>query len=259
MHISGHAHTDPTATRRRGSPTARSSTPRADRSGRPPGERRRPTASRRRCRGGRAGLPRCRAPSPRPCKLSANTVKAYERQTTVYTAWLAGHAADHPDAFADLVGAEAAVTAWRRARLTGKAPRPPSTRPWPRPPSCTPRGRSYASTSTASDRRARRTRRAHPRPAGQGRAGRCPCSRGAVSIPAGYRSGWPPVRSAFTAPAASDARAARSQHRSGPAAAVALRAASSNPPSVPDPAAPGGCRGVGSWTSGLSRSAEAPY
>ena len=34
MHISGHAHTDPTATRRRGSPTARSSTPRADRSGR---------------------------------------------------------------------------------------------------------------------------------------------------------------------------------------------------------------------------------
>jgi integrase len=34
--------------------------------------------------------------------------------------WLASHAADHPDAFADTVGAEAAVTAWRRHLITGK-------------------------------------------------------------------------------------------------------------------------------------------
>jgi site-specific recombinase XerD len=55
------------------------------------------------------------------CKLAPNTVKAYRRQISACTAWLAGHASEHPDAFADLVGAEAAVTAWRRHRLTSKA------------------------------------------------------------------------------------------------------------------------------------------
>ena len=44
------------------------------------------------------------------CKLAANTVKAYRRQTTAYVAWLAENA-DHADAFSDVVGAEAAVTA----------------------------------------------------------------------------------------------------------------------------------------------------
>jgi site-specific recombinase XerD len=48
------------------------------------------------------------------CKLAANTVKAYRRQCVAYLAWLTQHSADHPDAFTDIVGAEAAVTAWRR-------------------------------------------------------------------------------------------------------------------------------------------------
>ena len=55
------------------------------------------------------------------CKLSANTVKAYKRQTAAYVAWLAGHADAHGDAFADLVGAEGAVTAWRRHLITAKS------------------------------------------------------------------------------------------------------------------------------------------
>ena len=45
------------------------------------------------------------------CKLAANTVKTYKRQSCAFVAWLAEHAAGHPDAFADVVGAEAAVTA----------------------------------------------------------------------------------------------------------------------------------------------------
>lgn len=48
------------------------------------------------------------------CKLAANTVKAYRRQCTAYLAWLTRNAAKHPDAFADVVGAEAAVTSWRK-------------------------------------------------------------------------------------------------------------------------------------------------
>ncbi len=55
------------------------------------------------------------------CKLAANAAKAYRRQCTAYVAWLGEHAADHPDAFTDVVGAEAAVTAWRRHLLRRKA------------------------------------------------------------------------------------------------------------------------------------------
>jgi integrase/recombinase XerC len=55
------------------------------------------------------------------CKLSPSTVKAYKRQTAAYAAWLAGHAAAHGDAFADLVGAEGAVTAWRRDMITARS------------------------------------------------------------------------------------------------------------------------------------------
>lgn len=51
------------------------------------------------------------------CKLSANTVKAYRRQAAAYVGWLADHAGEHPDAFVDVVGAEAAVTSWRRHLL----------------------------------------------------------------------------------------------------------------------------------------------
>jgi integrase len=55
------------------------------------------------------------------CVLAANTVRAYRRQAAAYRAWLAEHTGEHPDALADAVGAEAAVTAWRRHLLRRKA------------------------------------------------------------------------------------------------------------------------------------------
>jgi site-specific recombinase XerD len=54
-------------------------------------------------------------------KLAATTVAAYRRQASAYVAWLAARPGVHPNAFADVIGAEAAVTAWRRALLAGKA------------------------------------------------------------------------------------------------------------------------------------------
>jgi integrase/recombinase XerC len=60
------------------------------------------------------------------CALTANTVKAYRRQAHAYAAWLRAHAADHRDAFADVVGAEGAVTAWRR-HLIGTGKKAPAT------------------------------------------------------------------------------------------------------------------------------------
>jgi integrase len=48
-------------------------------------------------------------------------VRAYRRQAAAYVTWLAAHGGDHPDAFADVVGAEAAVTRWRRYLLERKA------------------------------------------------------------------------------------------------------------------------------------------
>jgi integrase len=54
------------------------------------------------------------------CKLAAATVKAYRRQCAAYLAWLdeLDPSDDaHPDAFADVIGAEAAVTTWRRQLL----------------------------------------------------------------------------------------------------------------------------------------------
>ena len=55
------------------------------------------------------------------CKLATNTVMAYKRQTRAFAAWLTGRAAEHPDAFADVVGAEAAVTAWGRHLFEDRA------------------------------------------------------------------------------------------------------------------------------------------
>jgi integrase len=55
------------------------------------------------------------------CKLATNTVKAYKRQTRAFAGWLTDHTVDHPDAFADVVGAEAAVTAWRRHLIQDRA------------------------------------------------------------------------------------------------------------------------------------------
>ena len=55
------------------------------------------------------------------CKLSARTVRAYKRQAGAYAAWLAASADAHGDAFADLVGAEGAVTAWKRDMLAARS------------------------------------------------------------------------------------------------------------------------------------------
>ncbi|MDP9843697.1 tyrosine-type recombinase/integrase [Streptosporangium lutulentum] len=55
------------------------------------------------------------------CALAANTVTAYRRQALAYRDWLLARAAEHVDAFADRVGAEASVTAWRRHLLGGSA------------------------------------------------------------------------------------------------------------------------------------------
>ncbi|KUL27755.1 hypothetical protein [Actinoplanes awajinensis] len=57
--------------------------------------------------------------------MSAHTNRAYRRQVGAYTSWLGEHAGVHPDAYTDLVGAEAAVTAWRRDLLQLR--RAPST------------------------------------------------------------------------------------------------------------------------------------
>ena len=55
------------------------------------------------------------------CKLAVRTVRAYKRQSAAYAGWLAAHAAAHGDAFTDLVGAEGAVTAWKRDMITARA------------------------------------------------------------------------------------------------------------------------------------------
>lgn len=60
------------------------------------------------------------------CALSTNTVSAYQRQATAYIAWLDAHPGAHPDAFVDEIGAEAAVTAYRR-KLLGPDRSSPST------------------------------------------------------------------------------------------------------------------------------------
>lgn len=51
------------------------------------------------------------------CKPAVTTVATYRRQAAAYVDWLGKDGADHTDAFTDLIGAEAAVTAWRRALL----------------------------------------------------------------------------------------------------------------------------------------------
>ena len=48
---------------------------------------------------------------------------AYKRQTRAFAAWLTERAAEHPDAFDNVVGAEAAATAWRR-HLVGDRAKP---------------------------------------------------------------------------------------------------------------------------------------
>ena len=55
------------------------------------------------------------------CKLAARTIRAYKRQAAAYVGWLAETASAHGDALADLVGAEGAVTAWKRDMLSARA------------------------------------------------------------------------------------------------------------------------------------------
>lgn len=57
------------------------------------------------------------------CALAPRTVTAYRRQARAYLDWLTSNAGAHPDAFADQVGAEAAVTAWRRHLIGQRAGR----------------------------------------------------------------------------------------------------------------------------------------
>jgi hypothetical protein len=44
-------------------------------------------------------------------------VTAHRRQRNAYMAWLTAYPAEHSEAFADVAGAEAAVTIWRRHLL----------------------------------------------------------------------------------------------------------------------------------------------
>lgn len=55
------------------------------------------------------------------CRLAPNTVKSYRRQARAYLTWLEANALDHRDAFSDVVGAEGAVSAYRRHLLRGRA------------------------------------------------------------------------------------------------------------------------------------------
>jgi integrase len=55
------------------------------------------------------------------CKLSARTVRAYKRQAAAYADWLTANGGAHGDAFTDLVGAEGAVTAWKRDMLAARS------------------------------------------------------------------------------------------------------------------------------------------
>ena len=55
------------------------------------------------------------------CSLAAETVRAYRRAGRRYVEWVLEHVQEHPDAFADVVGAEAAVKGWRWALLNQRA------------------------------------------------------------------------------------------------------------------------------------------
>jgi integrase/recombinase XerC len=55
------------------------------------------------------------------CKLAPRTARAYKRQAAAFASWLAANAGAHGDAFADLVGAEGAVTAWKRDILAARS------------------------------------------------------------------------------------------------------------------------------------------
>ena len=82
---------------------------------------RRAAAARRRRRGGRREALTAAHRHLDRCKLSASAVRAYKQQSAAYVAWLAANAGAHGDAFANLVGAEGAVTAWKRDMITARS------------------------------------------------------------------------------------------------------------------------------------------
>lgn len=53
------------------------------------------------------------------CSLSDHSKRAYKRWGRTYVPWCAAHVGLHPDAFLDVVGAEAAMSTWRRELLDG--------------------------------------------------------------------------------------------------------------------------------------------
>lgn len=57
------------------------------------------------------------------CDLTDHTKRAYRRQAAAYLDWLAHNPGRHPDAFQDPIGAQAAITGWRRALIdSGRSP-----------------------------------------------------------------------------------------------------------------------------------------
>lgn len=56
------------------------------------------------------------------CKLSPRTGRAYRRQCHQFADWLRQHAPQHPDALVDAIGAEGALTAYRRHLLETASP-----------------------------------------------------------------------------------------------------------------------------------------
>lgn len=51
------------------------------------------------------------------CSLSLHSKRAYKRWGRTYVAWCTAHVGLHPDAFLDVVGAESAMSTWRRELL----------------------------------------------------------------------------------------------------------------------------------------------
>ena len=65
--------------------------------------------------------PRGFAPPPRPVRHGREHHQGVPGPRRRVRAWLGQHADEYPDAFVDQVGAEAAVTAWRRHLIAAKA------------------------------------------------------------------------------------------------------------------------------------------
>ena len=193
------------------------------------------------------------------CKLAARTVRAYKRQAAAYAAWLAASADAHGDAFADLVGAEGAVTAWKRDMLAARA-------------SAATVNQALAAVTLMyeqaglSDRRqagphpqARRARRAHPasrRPRSAARP-----SAAAPVTPPSSRCCWTPARGSRNAPASTPGTS-RSPPAPARSASTARATKSATPrwPAAPANSSPRGstCAAATPGPSGPGSAARSP-